>query len=131
MKEYRMDFQVRWGDVDKAGVIYYPNLFHYFEVGIEELMLSTGSSYQEIEKKYKIGFPRVAVSAEFISPIKFGDLLRLRVKVERIGKKSITFRLEVRKDKMVVAKGNITAVAIDTESWKPVTLPDGLVKILK
>ena len=46
-------------------------------------------------------------------PARFGDLLTIAVRVEKVGTKSVTYRHEFSRDRVALAVGRITAVYVE------------------
>lgn len=130
MKSHKIEIRVRWGDVDNAGIIYHPNVFHYFEIGIEEFFRAIGLAYPEAVR-YGIAMPRVEVKANFLAPLKFDDLLELETRVEEIKEKSIKFGFEVKREKSTVITGHIIVVTVDPKKWKAIPVPRELTDRLR
>ncbi|HEV7904595.1 MAG TPA: thioesterase family protein, partial [Pyrinomonadaceae bacterium] len=75
---------VRFGDTDPAGLVYYPNIFHYFHIALEEFFAARcGLSYRRLMADERIGFPTVNTEAEFFVPIVYGDELDLEIFVSQ------------------------------------------------
>ena len=84
--------KVRFGEIDPAGVAYYPNLYHYCHMAFEDFFEEKiGVSYPDLIEKEKIGFPTVRVESYFRRPIRYGDVLEMSVAVTRVGDSSATF----------------------------------------
>ena len=61
---------VRFADVDAAGLVYYPVLFHYCHVAMEEFFAARcGVTYDRLMSVERIGFPTVNAKAEFFAPL--------------------------------------------------------------
>ncbi len=133
MREHTLEIPVRWGDLDSARIIYYPNLFHYFEAAIEEFWRARGYDYNRLIEKFGVGFPRVAASADFHAPIVLGDVLLTRIRVERLGRTSITYSVEMKRkrDRVRAVTGKVIVVAVGPGTFKPVPLPPGLRRIIE
>ena len=85
---------VRFGDLDAAGIAYYPNLVNFVHVAFEDFFSGhVGRPYPEVYAD-GIGFPTVKVEVEFLSPVHFGDNVRIDVTVERVGNSSVQIRYE-------------------------------------
>ena len=57
---FRSQLTVRFGDIDHAGIVYYPRFLHYFHVALEEFfpaMLEL--EYPTLIDKHRIGLPTV------------------------------------------------------------------------
>ena len=95
--EFVRKMAVRFGEIDPAGVVYYPNFFHYYHVAFEEFFGAChGLPYPQWMNERRIGFPTVHVVGDFQAPLFYGDVARIEVTVPRIGGKSVDFRYRVR-----------------------------------
>ena len=66
-----------------------------------------------------VGWPRVAVSVDYKSPARFGDLLEINVQVARKGTTSMTYRFAFSCDGRELATGEMTSVCCLLEPGKP------------
>jgi acyl-CoA thioesterase FadM len=57
--------------------------------------------------------PRVHVEMDYRFPLRFWDQVEVMVAVDELGRSSITYRFEVRRDGEVAVEGRIMAVHID------------------
>jgi 4-hydroxybenzoyl-CoA thioesterase len=123
---FETTIKVRFSDVDRAGIAYYPRVVHWLHVAFEDFWEEwIGVPYATVLEKENLGFPAVNLAVEFIKPTRFGELLTVRVGVEEIGRSSSRFRYEVlgpERDRRVVAHVTVVCVALDV--LKSVTLPD-------
>src|SRR5262250_457873 len=93
MVEHSTDVQIRWSDVDPAGIVFYPRFFEWYDLGCEALFESLGLPWPEAFPKYDIvGVPIVESGSKFLSPARYGDVLTIRSKVAWV--KTKTFRME-------------------------------------
>ncbi|HEY0378151.1 MAG TPA: thioesterase family protein [Pyrinomonadaceae bacterium] len=90
--------RVRFGDCDPAGLVYYPVIFHYCHVAMEEFFSARcGTAYDRLMRDERVGFPTVNVRAEFFAPLVYGDEAEVAVSVARVGQGSVTFVYEVKR----------------------------------
>ncbi len=89
---YRTSIPVRFGDVDHAGIVYYPRYFIYFHEAFEDFFNTNGLPYQHVLDDQKIGFPTVHIETDYTAPLRYGDSLDIEMTVTRVGDKSATFR---------------------------------------
>lgn len=118
--------KIRFGDVDKAGIAYYPRIFNMCHVAFEEMWdRFIGRSYDRLILEEKIGMPLVHVKADFVSPLKYGAEIGIRVSVVRIGKRSIEFQFDFfdLADRKPLAKIDITNALVDMETFRSVEIP--------
>src|SRR5262245_35737427 len=91
---YRTRVQVRFGDIDGAGIAYYPNLVNFLHEAFEDFFAGhVGRPYHELYRD-DMGFPTVKVEMEFLSPVHYGDQVDVDVIVERVGRSSVQLRYE-------------------------------------
>ena len=115
-------YEVRFADVDNAGIFYYPRFFHAFHVAFEKWwQRAVGRPYHLILNEDRVGFPAVHIECDFKRPVTFGDPMEIRVGVKRIGHRSVVFRYEVahRETGEVHCAADITKAIVDMDSWKP------------
>ena len=85
--------QVRWGDVDAAGIVFYPRFFEWYDYGCEALFAALGLPWPEAFPKYGIvGVPILESGSRFVSPARYGETLAIRSTVAWVKEK--TFRME-------------------------------------
>jgi len=123
---FECEFPVRFGEIDQAGVVYYPRFFHIFHMAFEEWFGALGATYADLVVRDNIGFPSVKVETEFLKPLRYGDRARVCLELEEIGRKSITCRYTMYRmpGDVEAARARITTVAIDNDTFKSITIPD-------
>jgi 4-hydroxybenzoyl-CoA thioesterase len=125
--KFSAEFSVRFGEIDQARVVYYPRFFHYFHQTFEEwFSIALGVSYPDLVLKENVGYPSVRVESEFLSPLRYGDRIRVELELLDIGRTSITVGYTIVRlaDGVVSARATIKNVAIDNDTFKPVPISD-------
>ena len=90
---HRMRLDVRFGDLDPAGIVYYPRYLHLCHVGMEEYFRHVvGIDYAVFLAEHDLGLPTVRTEVEHRRPIRYGDAVELEVAVERVGGSSVEWR---------------------------------------
>ena len=59
--------------------------------------------------------PRVHVTIDYRRPLRFWDEVEVRLDVEEVGRTSLAYRFEIRRDGELCADGRVVAVFIDEE----------------
>jgi 4-hydroxybenzoyl-CoA thioesterase len=117
---------VRFGDLDAAGIAYYPNLVNFLHEAFEDFFVGhVGRSYPEAFKE-GLGCPTVKVEMTFVSPVHYGDQVQIRVTVEHIGRTSLRMRYEGSVDGRSVFAARNTMVIVDLKDFQPTPIPDWL-----
>jgi 4-hydroxybenzoyl-CoA thioesterase len=121
--------KIRFGDIDRAGIVYYPRFLHYFHVALEEFFTSELEiDYHTVIDQYRLGFPVVHLETDFSHPFNYGDQIDIEVRVLNFGRTSITFEYRAfRKgdDEPRIVGHNIT-VCMDMDTFKKKSIPDWL-----
>ena len=123
--------KVRFGDCDSAGVIHFHNLLRWAHESWEESIEIYGIPYQDIFPAYHSHksqsiFPIVNCEANFLSPIKIGDLLSIKIFPKKINNHLFQVNTLFLKDEINVAEGKIIHCSLDVDSKLKVKLPDQL-----
>ena len=126
MLVHKTQVQVRFGDTDPYGVVYFVAYFRYFHQGIEEFLghigINPGTFFRNKEEKF--GMPKVAADCQFLAPAYYGDLLEMHTSIKEIREKAIIFQFHFYRppETRLLAEGSVTFVAID-HTWKAIPLP--------
>jgi YbgC/YbaW family acyl-CoA thioester hydrolase len=119
--------RVRFGDADPAGLVYYPVIFHYLHVAMEEFFAARcGISYPRLMTDERIGFPTVNAQAQFFVPLVYGDEAEIEVFISRVGRASVTFEYSVKRasDRTLCARATHVQVAMNLDTRRAVPVPD-------
>ncbi len=132
---FRARLKVCFGDIDHAGIVYYPRFVHYFHVALEEFFAEElGMEYATVLQRHRLAFPTVHLEADFRKRLRFGDHIDVAVLVRNIGRTSITWGYIVyRADgtDTVVAEGHNVTVGMDMDRFEKVAVPGWLKEMLE
>jgi YbgC/YbaW family acyl-CoA thioester hydrolase len=119
-------YRYRFGDIDHAGIAYYPALLHYFHCAFEDWWAEElGYPYATLLVVDQVGFPAVSIKADFLSPIRYGDEPEVAVAPRRIGRTSVTFGFWMSTPRARPAcRADITTVAVDMRTMQKLPVPD-------
>lgn len=123
---FSFQMPVRFGDVDHAGVVYYPRFFQYFHNTFEELILSGGFDYRALLDERRLGFPTVHASCDYRRPLRWGDRLDVAIEVLAIGKSAATFRYRGSRGADLVCEATIKVACTNLDRFAAVPWPDDL-----
>jgi len=123
--------KVRFGDCDSAGVIHFHNLLRWSHESWEESIEIYGIPHQDLFPTYhshknQIILPIVNCEANFLSPIKIGDLLTIEILPKKINNHLFQVNTFFFNDEINVAEGKIIHCSLDVDSKLKVKLPDQL-----
>jgi 4-hydroxybenzoyl-CoA thioesterase len=131
---FELTLPVRFGQVDSAGIMFYPRFFENFHAVFEDMFgAKLGRPYVTILTERRLGFPMVRLETDFRKAFRFGDPMRLLLDVTRIGRTSVTFRYRAyngaETEPSVEALG--TVALIDLDSFVAVPFPADIRAVLE
>ncbi len=98
-------------ETDMAGIVHFSSFYIWMEQIEHEFFRSQGLSIvRHLEDGSTIGWPRVSAQCRFESPARYEDILTVRLTVQRIGVKSLTFDVVFRNSERVIARGSMKTV---------------------
>ena len=117
---------VRFGDLDGAGIAFFPNLVRFVNEAFEDFFAGhVGRTFPQVQQT-GLGFPAVKLEMEFLRPVRYGDSVDVAVAVEHVGRSSLRLRYEGSVGGHPVFLARNTSVAVDMKAFRPVPIPDWL-----
>ena len=117
---------VRFGDLDAAGIAYYPNLVNFLHEALEDFFAGhVGRTYPEVFGA-GLGSPTVKVEMEFLSPVRYGDWVEIGVVAEHLGRSSVRMRYEGSVAGRPVFVARNTMVMVNMDTFRPTEVPPWL-----
>ena len=104
IQEYR--HKVQYYETDQMGIVHHSNYIRWFEEARTDLMEQLGMGYDRMEA-LGIGSPVLAVEADYLRMVHFGDTVSIRTKMEEYNGIKLTLKYEVTDEKtgMVHCRG--------------------------
>lgn len=123
-REFEFSLDVRYYETDAQGVVHHANYLKYLELARVEQLRAAGHDYAEIERQ---GFLLVvsSVTARFHRPSRFGDTLRIRLRIDRARGARVLHSYKVYRGDELVAEASSVVACVD-RAGKVCKLPDYL-----
>ncbi len=103
-----------------AGIVHFSNFYRWMEQAEHEFFRSLGLSIVNHQSDDSIiGWPRVSATCRFESPARYEEILEVKLMVQRIGVKSLTYDVHFRIGDRPVAKGTMKTVCCSMERDQP------------
>ena len=94
-----------------AGIVHFANFYIYMEQAEHELFRTLGLEIMNRQEDGTvISWPRVSAKCSFDAPARYNDVLDVKLWTQRIGVKSVTYRIEFWLEETRIAHGEIKAV---------------------
>jgi 4-hydroxybenzoyl-CoA thioesterase len=131
---FRKAIKVCFGDIDNAGIVYYPRFMHYFHLAMEEFFSSELEvDYADVLHKRNVSLPTVHLEADFRRRLRYGDEINMEVRIIKIGQNSITWGYRGYRgagEKELVVEGQNVTVCVSTDTFSKKEIPEWLRKAL-
>jgi len=102
---------VEFRDTDAAGIVHFSAFFFWMESAEHELLRTVGVPVVDRRSDgVDVSWPRVSVSCDYLSAVRFGDELSITASVAEIGRTSVTYAFTFEHATRPVAKGRVVAV---------------------
>jgi len=103
--------QLRWGECDPAGIIFYPTYFQWFDAAAWNMFAQVGYHAKRMRAEH-LAMPLVAAGCEFKHPAEQEDRAEVRSRIARWGGKSFVLAHDV-----VRVDGTLLATGSETRVW--------------
>jgi 1,4-dihydroxy-2-naphthoyl-CoA hydrolase len=124
---FRLPIQVRFQDVDAAGVLFFGRIFDYLHMAYEELIVSAGVDRARYFGGDGYIVPIAHAEADYRSPIRYGERIEVSIEVARVGRASFQLRYRVAgPDKTLRVEATTVHAFVDKETMKPISIPAAL-----
>jgi acyl-CoA thioester hydrolase len=122
---YVADMTTRWTDNDVYGHVNNAVFYEYFDSVANKFLIEEGGL--DIRHNDVIGLV-VESGCQYHAPIEYPAALRVGLRVNRLGNRSVTYGLAVftRDVDVAVAHGYFSHVFVDRETRRPVEMPERL-----
>ena len=131
MKTHKVNFRVYYEDTDAGGIVYHSNFLKFAERGRCEMLRDLGYECSKFEEELGMMYVLKHADIEYKKPARLDDLLEVQTKLAFMRNTSFQMHQSVHKDGQEICTMLITLVCVDTNTIKPVRLPDILRKKFK
>ncbi len=108
---HRQLSEVAFSDTDASGWVHFSKILCYVENAEHSFFHSLGIPVFSNNG----GWPRVKISCDYRSPLRFQDAFEVRLSITKIGNSSLTWQFQILKpDATLVAEGEMVSVKVDS-----------------
>lgn len=123
--EFAHRLRVRWGETDPQGIVFNPNYLVYADVALTEFWRSSGIDYANMARSLGVDTFMVNANADYFGSAVFDDELDIGLRVERLGRSSMSYLFCVFRGEESLVAGALTYVfATVGAERKPMPIPD-------
>jgi acyl-CoA thioester hydrolase len=118
-----LDRTVNYYETDQMAIVHHSNYIRYFEEGRVSFMEQVGYPYERLEREEVIS-PVLSISCKYLRPVRFGDRIRIAVKLVSVTKVKCTFSYEITDLESGEIRARGTSLhGFITRDGRPVILP--------
>jgi acyl-CoA thioester hydrolase len=122
---YKVQIRVYYEDTDVGGVVYYANYLKFCERARSDAFFNAGVSPHQDNQFFVVK----SLSADYISPAIFGDILDVSTQIVQIKKASIELNQKIYRANELLFSMNVNLVFLNNK--KPAKIPENFTKILE
>ena len=105
---FRYSRRVQFADTDLVGIVHFSMFFRYMEEAEHALWRAAGLAV--FAGADDAGWPRVAATFDYKSPLRFGDVVQIDVELTAVTRRSIQYTFTLSREDAFVGQGTLTAV---------------------
>ena len=94
MFAHRLEISISFGDCDPAGIAFYPNIFSWFDRTFHDWLRRFGGHGALCRQLDAVGIGLMDARAQFRRPMRDGDVLSLRLDIDKWGSNSLHLAYE-------------------------------------
>lgn len=115
---------VRFAHVDAAGIVFYPRYFEMVNQVIEDWFAGPlGCNFRCLHGQLGLGIPTVSVECQFLRPSRLGDELTFGLRVEQLGRTSVTLAVTAECADERRLRARLVLVGVDLDTARATPLP--------
>lgn len=118
-QQFTTERRVEFCETDAAGIAHFATFFVYMEQAEHALLRHLGLSVVSHEGGETVSWPRVRAECSYRHPVRFEEVLQVRVRVDQLGRRSVTYGFEFSCRGQLIAEGALTAACCHISPGQP------------
>ncbi len=124
MSEYHYEKKIYYHDTDAGGVVYYGSYLKHLEEARTEYFNHLGVDLIEYTKN-GILFPVVHLELDYKKPARYGDVVQIFTRPEKVGSASLTFTQEIKRGEATLVTVRVVWACVNGD-LKPIGIPEDI-----
>lgn len=125
---------MQFAETDAAGQVHFSNFFRYMEEAEHALWRAAGMTIHPEGSSSSEGWPRIAASVDFKTPLRFEDEFDVLVSIAAVSERTIKYAHEIVRGSEPICTGTVTAVCVRRDvsgAVKAVAVPADVLQRLR
>lgn len=123
--EFTWEVRVYYEDTDAGGIVYYANYLKFFERARTEWLRALGVNQDILLREHDAMFVVKNVSADYHAPARLDDVIKLTLRIEKLGRASIQFVQEAWCGERLLNTAHVKVGCVDS-ALRPRAVPDAV-----
>jgi 4-hydroxybenzoyl-CoA thioesterase len=124
---FTVEYPILFSHCDPAGIVYFPRLFDLLHRAMEDwFTFGLEERFADFIMTKRLGVPAVGTRVDFVGPARFGDLLRVELRVLKLGRSSVELGIDSFVGERPCFKARHTICCFSQQTVKAVPIPDEL-----
>lgn len=123
--EFTWEVRVYYEDTDAGGIVYYANYLKFFERARTEWLRSLGVNQDLLLREHDAMFVVKNVSADYHAPARLDDVIKLTLRIDKLGRASIQFLQEAWCGDRLLNTAHVKVGCVDS-ALRPRAVPDAV-----
>jgi YbgC/YbaW family acyl-CoA thioester hydrolase len=127
ISEFRLARRVQFHETDVGGIVHFSWYPRYMEEAEHAMWRAAGLSIHEPSDPHV--WPRVAITLDYLAPLRFEDEFTVTIRVAEMGTRSMRYACEIARGDARVAAGTMTIACVTRGAdggMTATTLPDAV-----
>jgi YbgC/YbaW family acyl-CoA thioester hydrolase len=118
--------EIRFQDVDAAGIIFYPRVLEMFHDAYAAFLASAGSPLREVLRSDTWIAPVRHAEADYFKPLRYGDPVSVEICRAHVTETEVTlgYRVVRAPDAEVCVVGQVVHTFVDRGTFKRISMPE-------
>ena len=123
--EFTWEVRVYYEDTDAGGIVYYANYLKFFERARTEWLRSLDVNQDILLREHDAMFVVKNVSADYHAPARLDDVIKLTLRIEKLGRASIQFVQEAWCGDRLLNTAHVKVGCVDS-ALRPRAVPEAV-----
>ena len=128
--EFTWEVRVYYEDTDAGGIVYYANYLKFFERARTEWLRSLGVNQDILLREHDAMFVVKNVSADYHAPARLDDVIKLTLRIAKLGRASIQFVQEAWCGERLLNTAHVKVGCVDS-ALRPRAVPDAVAALMR
>ncbi len=126
-KVFSVEYPILFSHCDPAGIVYFPRFFDLLHRAMEDwFTFGLEERFADFIMTKRLGIPTVGTRVDFIAPARFGDLLKIELRVAKIGSSSIDLAIDSFVNGRPCFRARHTVCVFSQDTFKAIPIPEDL-----